>query len=396
MSIDYTDYRDIFLNERPLMDARAPVEFSKGSFPGVLNLPLMNDDERQRVGTCYKQQGQQAAIILGHQLVSGEVKAERIQAWADFARAHPDGYLYCFRGGLRSQIVQQWLKDEAGIDYPRVGGGYKAMRTFLLETVDQAVAECDFVLLGGMTGTGKTDVLTQLNNGLDLEGHANHRGSSFGKRATGQPCNIDFENRLAVDVLKKRAAGIEHFVLEDESRMVGSCALPLPLFQGMQQFPMVWLEDSLEGRVERILRDYVVDLCAEFIAVHGDDGFAVFSERLLESLNNVQKRLGGERHRRMLILMEDALAEQGRSGAVDLHRGWIEGLLREYYDPMYAFQREKKTRASNFPGIRPQCSSICASVVFSAIEGCGAFASRLASTGAEVNCGSEPCQAPDN
>jgi tRNA 2-selenouridine synthase len=251
---------------------------------------------------------------------------------------------------LRSQIVQQWLKDEAGIDYPRVGGGYKAMRTFLLETVDQAIAQCDFVLLGGMTGTGKTEVLTQLRNGLDLEGHANHRGSSFGKRATGQPSNIDFENRLAVDVLKKRAAGIEQFVLEDESRMVGSCALPLPLFQGMQQFSMVWLEDSLQGRVERILRDYVVDLCAEFIRVHGDEGFALFSERLLESLNNVQKRLGGERHRRMLILMEAALAEQARSGAVDLHRDWIEGLLSEYYDPMYAFQREKKGGRIEFAG----------------------------------------------
>ncbi|MCK8669066.1 tRNA 2-selenouridine(34) synthase MnmH [Pseudomonas azerbaijanoccidens] len=350
MSVDYTDYRDIFLNDRPMMDARAPIEFSKGSFPGVVNLPLMNDHERQRIGTCYKQHGQQAAIELGHQLVSGDVKAERIQAWAEFARAHPDGLLYCFRGGLRSQIVQQWLKNEAGIDYPRVGGGYKAMRTFLLETVDQAVTQCDFVLLGGMTGTGKTEVLTQLSNGLDLEGYANHRGSSFGKRATGQPSNIDFENRLAVDVLKKRARGLEQFVLEDESRAVGSCALPLPLYQGMQRFPMVWLEDSLQGRVERILRDYVVDLCAEFIAVHGDEGFALFSERLLESLNNVQKRLGGERHQRMLILMEQALLEQGRSGAVDLHRGWIEGLLVEYYDPMYAFQREKKGARIEFAG----------------------------------------------
>ena len=352
MSVDCTDYRDIFLNDRPMMDARAPVEFAKGSLPGVVNLPLMNDHERQRIGTCYKQQGQQAAIELGHQLVSGAVKAERIQAWAAFARAHPDGLLYCFRGGLRSQIVQQWLKDEAGIDYPRVGGGYKAMRTFLLETVDQAVAQCDFVLLGGMTGTGKTEVLTQLSNGLDLEGYANHRGSSFGKRATGQPSNIDFENRLAVDVLKKRARGHEQFVLEDESRAVGSCALPLPLYQGMQQFPMVWLEDSLSGRVERILRDYVVDLCAEFIAVHGDQGFTLFSERLLESLNNVQKRLGGERHQRMLVLMEQALIEQGRSGAVDLHRGWIEGLLVEYYDPMYAFQREKKGARIEFAGER--------------------------------------------
>ncbi|CAI8974241.1 tRNA 2-selenouridine(34) synthase MnmH [Pseudomonas serbica] len=355
MSVDCTDYRDIFLNDRPMMDARAPVEFLKGSFPGVVNLPLMNDLERQRIGTCYKQHGQQAAIELGHQLVSGAIKAERIQAWADFARAHPEGLLYCFRGGLRSQIVQQWLKDEAGIDYPRVGGGYKAMRTFLLETMDQAVAQCDFVLLGGMTGTGKTDVLTQLDNGLDLEGHANHRGSSFGKRVTGQPSNIDFENGLAVDVLKKRAGGIEQFVLEDESRAVGSCALPLSLYQGMQQFPMVWLEDSLHGRVERILRDYVVDLCAEFIGAHGDEGFALFSERLLASLNNVRKRLGGERHQRMLILMEGALAEQARSGAVDLHRAWIEGLLVEYYDPMYAFQREKKGARIEFAG---ECGAV--------------------------------------
>ncbi|MHC8305054.1 tRNA 2-selenouridine(34) synthase MnmH [Pseudomonas sp. PB3P13] len=350
MPIDVTDYRDIFLHDRPMMDTRAPVEFAKGAFPGVANLPLMNDSERQRIGTCYKEQGQQAAITLGHQLVSGPVKAQRIQAWAQFAQAHPDGLLYCFRGGLRSQIVQQWLKDEAGIDFARVGGGYKAMRTFLLETLDQAVTQCDFILLGGMTGTGKTEVLTQLNNGLDLEGHANHRGSSFGKRATGQPSNIDFENRLAVDLLKKRDRGIEQFVLEDESRMVGSCALPLPLFQGMQRFPMVWLEDSLQGRVERILRDYVVDLCAEFIGVHGEEGFALFSERLLASLNNVQKRLGGERYRRLLILLEVALAEQARSGAVDLHRGWIEGLLREYYDPMYAFQREKKGARIEFVG----------------------------------------------
>ncbi|PKH80286.1 tRNA 2-selenouridine(34) synthase MnmH [Pseudomonas sp. Choline-02u-1] len=347
---DCTDYRDIFLNDRPMMDARAPVEFSHGAFPGVINLPLMNDLERQKIGTCYKQHGQQAAIELGHQMVGGAVKAERIQAWADFARAHPDGYLYCFRGGLRSQITQQWLRDEAGIDYPRIGGGYKAMRSFLIDTLEQAIAQCDFVLLGGMTGTGKTEVLVQLRNGVDLEGHANHRGSSFGKRATGQPSNIDFENRLAIDFLKKRAAGIEQFVLEDESRVVGSCALPLPLYQGMQQYPMVWLEDRFEYRVERILRDYVIDLSAEFASVHADKGFALFSERLLESLNNVQKRLGGERHSRMLVLMEQALAEQGRSGAVDLHRGWIEGLLREYYDPMYVFQREKKGGRIEFAG----------------------------------------------
>lgn len=345
-----SDYRDIFLNDRPLMDARAPVEFLKGAFPGVLNLPLMNDIERQKVGTCYKQRGQDAAIELGHQLVGGQVKAERVEAWAAFARANPNGYLYCFRGGLRSQITQQWLK-EAGIDYPRVIGGYKAMRTFLLETTLQAVAECNFVVVGGMTGTGKTEVISALTNSIDLEGHANHRGSSFGKRATVQPGQIDFENRLAIDILKQRAAGTQQFVLEDESRLVGTCSLPLELYQGMQEYPLVWLEDSFEGRVERILGDYVIDLCAEFIRVHGiEDGFRLFAERLLQSLSNIQKRLGGERYQRLLAIMQAALDEQQLSGNVDLHRGWIEGLLREYYDPMYAFQRESKAARIEFAG----------------------------------------------
>ncbi|MDU9390522.1 tRNA 2-selenouridine(34) synthase MnmH [Pseudomonas sp. zfem002] len=350
MREDIRDFRQLFLRDAPMMDTRAPVEFAKGAFPGTVNLPLMTDPERQRVGTCYKREGQDAAIRLGHQLVCGEIKEQRVAAWAAFARANPDGYLYCFRGGLRSQIVQQWLRD-AGIDYPRVVGGYKAMRSFLLETLQQAVAHCEFTVVGGMTGTGKTEVLAGLPNALDLEGHANHRGSSFGKRATGQPAQIDFENRLAIDILKKRDAGIERFVLEDEGRVVGSCNIPLELYQGMQRYPLVWLEDSFENRVERILRDYVVDLCAEFVAVHGDEnGFPHFAERLLQSLDNIYKRLGGERHQRLRALMLAALDEQRDSGAVDAHRAWIEGLLGEYYDPMYAYQREAKAGRIRFIG----------------------------------------------
>ncbi len=115
----------------------------------------MNDAERQAVGTCYKQQGQQAAIELGHRLVAGDLKAERIAAWAQFAQAHPDGLLYCFRGGLRSQIVQEWLETEAGIVYPRVIGGYKAMRGFLIETLEHDVTHARFVVLGRLDGLGQ-------------------------------------------------------------------------------------------------------------------------------------------------------------------------------------------------------------------------------------------------
>jgi len=348
---DARDLRALFLRDVPLVDVRAPVEFAKGAFPLATNLPLMNDLERQRVGTRYKQQGQQAALELGHQLVAGQVKQDRIQAWAEFARAHPQGYLYCFRGGLRSQISQEWLRSEAGIAYPRVVGGYKAMRTLLIETLQQALAECRFVIVGGMTGTGKTEVLAQLDNAVDLEGHANHRGSSFGKRATPQPGQIDFENRLAIDLLRRRHAGQSHFVLEDESRLVGRCSLPLELHQGMQQFPLVWLEDSREHRIERILRDYVIDLAAEFVALHGQEqGFALFAEQLRKSLAGIAKRLGGERFQRLSAMLDAALSEQERSGDVAGHRGWIEALLAEYYDPMYAYQRESKASRVIFSG----------------------------------------------
>ena len=98
---DTADYRALFLADAPLADLRSPGEFAQGAFPGSLSLPLMTDGERAEVGTCYKRSGQQAAIELGHRLVCGQTRAERLARWADFARHHPDGYLYCFRGGLR-------------------------------------------------------------------------------------------------------------------------------------------------------------------------------------------------------------------------------------------------------------------------------------------------------
>jgi tRNA 2-selenouridine synthase len=350
---DSDDYRSIFLNDIPIMDVRAPIEFIKGAFPQAANRPLMDDKERARVGTCYKQKGSQAAIDLGHSLVSGDIKERRIHAWAGFARAHPNGYLYCFRGGLRSQISQQWLKAEAGIDYPRVLGGYKAMRGFLLETIDAALSECGFTLLGGLTGVGKTELLAQLADGVDLERHARHRGSSFGRHAAPQPSQIDFENALAIDLLKKRSLGLRSFVMEEESRMIGGCSLPLALHQNMPGYPVVWLEDSFEGRVQRILGDYVIDLCAEFVALLGPEaGFTAFADRLQDCLRRIVKRLGGERYQRLSGVMDAALAEQRRSGSLDLHRDWIAGLLNEYYDPMYAYQREQNAGRIVFAGDR--------------------------------------------
>lgn len=350
--LDTEDFQRLFLNDVPLLDVRAPIEFAQGSFPCAINQPIMSDEERHLVGLCYKKQGQDAAIKLGHELVSGTVKAERVAQWAEFARTHSDGYLYCFRGGQRSRISQQWLA-EAGVPYPRIIGGYKAMRTFLLESLERQIAASSFVLIAGFTGCGKTQVVKELSAVLDLEKRANHRGSSFGKHATDQPVQINFDNQLAIDLLKLHAHNKTHIALEDESRLIGRCAIPLSMRDAMLQSPVVWVEEPTESRVERILSDYVEDLGGQFRDRLGEQfGFEAFSARLLESLQNLYKRLGGERHARLEGLMKRALQEQKCSGDLALHRDWIRHLLIEYYDPMYEHQRQGKASRIIFSGDR--------------------------------------------
>ena len=349
---DTDDFASLFTQGVALLDVRAPVEFEQGAFPGATNLPLMNDQERHQVGLRYKQVNQEAAIKLGHELVSGDIKAARVALWKAFAQAHPEGYLYCFRGGLRSRISQSWLA-EAGIQYPRILGGYKAMRTFLLESLNRHIETSHFVLVSGLTGSGKTEVIQALSSTVDLEKLAHHRGSSFGKHATDQPVQINFDNSLAIALLRLHAQGKSRIALEDESRMIGRCALPISLREKMQASSVVWLEEPMEIRVERILHDYVEDLGAQFAAKLGAEaGFDAFSVRLLESLQNLIKRLGGERHTRLAAAMQAALGEQKSTGTLDLHREWIRPLLSEYYDPMYEHQRESKRSRVIFSGDR--------------------------------------------
>lgn len=339
---DTSDYHALFLNDVPLMDVRAPVEFSKGSFPGAVNVPLMNDEERHRVGICYKEKGQDKAIELGHQLVSGDLKAQRLEAWRRFTTEYPEGYLFCFRGGLRSRLTQQWIR-EAGIDYPLVTGGYKAMRRFLIDSLEALIESSRFVILSGRTGTGKTRVLQKLPNPVDLEGLANHRGSSFGRQVTPQPSQIDFENRLSVAMLKAHHHAGGPVYLEDESRLVGRCALPESLRDRMAAAPLIVLDQPIEERIRIIREDYVDQMSADYTALYGDEaGWLNFRDYLLSALDRIRKRLGGERHNQLRHTMADALDIQHRSGDVTAHHEWIRSLLQHYYDPMYDYQLDQK------------------------------------------------------
>lgn len=347
------DLQALFLRDVPLLDVRAPVEFREGAFPTALNLPLMDDKDREEIGKRYKHQGQDAAIELGLQRVSGEIKANRVAAWAEFVKQHPDGVLYCFRGGLRSRVSQQWLFEHTGIRYPRVKGGYKAMRRFLLEQLENLPTDFQPVVLSGRTGSGKTRFLRTFQQQIDLEALANHRGSAFGTQPTPQPTQINFENALAITLLRSFHRQQFALLFEDESRMIGSVHVPETFFNTLRHAPLVLMEVPDEERVEISYQEYVVDNCAAFVALHGGDvesGFAAFRDYLLGSLGKIHKRLGGVRYQQLLQLMQEALAVQANTGDTQAHYGWVRTLLLDYYDPMYDYQISNKQERLVFSG----------------------------------------------
>lgn len=342
------DFRRIVLENRPLIDVRAPVEFGKGAFPQAYNLALMNDEERHLIGIRYKEQGNASAVALGKTLV-GPVKEARVQAWVDFMQVHPDAYLYCFRGGQRSQIAQAWLKD-AGIVIPRLKGGYKAFRQFLMQESERISAASNTLILGGHTGSGKTLLLHQLQNSIDLEGLAHHRGSTFGKFVTPQPSQIDFEDTLAYALIQHEAKEHRTLVIEDESHNIGRLYIPKPVFSSLKKGQFILLETPMAERVEIIFEEYVINALADYRKVYANEGTQQWYDDANKGIDRIRKRIGYERYSSIKILFEDAYRLQENSGELSAHKVWIEMLLAEYYDPMYDYQIEKSSIPKVFRG----------------------------------------------
>ena len=345
------DYASLFLEERPLLDVRAPVEFQAGAFPTARNLPLLTDEERHLIGIRYKEAGQEAAVELGRELVDGLPRRKRTEQWAAFVEQNPDGVLYCFRGGMRSRIAQEWIQSATGVAYPRVKGGYKALRNFLLEQIEISAAELQPLVVGGRTGAGKTLLINRMEGSIDLEGLAWHRGSAFGRHVTPQPTQIDFENRLSIAMLKHRMSNSLRVILEDESKAIGSRHLPPALHQKMSTSPLVILEATLEERIENSIEEYVTLALEEYQEHLGEEeGFRAWENYARESLKRISRRLGGERYREMERKLDSAIQEMLRSGNHQAHAEWIGQLLSEYYDPMYDYQLEKKKERIIFSG----------------------------------------------
>ena len=369
---DSSNYLDILASDTPLLDVRAPIEYNKGSFPFSINHPLLNDKQRELIGTCYNQHGQEAAIALGYELLNQEegLKERLVQSWIDHITKYPNGYLYCFRGGLRSHIVQQWIQEATGIHYPLIIGGYKALRTSLLDDLDVSLDTLPFVLISGRTCSGKTIALKHMKRYVDLEGLANHRGSSFGAIAQDeQPSQIDFENAVIIECLKHRKSSTTHPVfLEDEGNRIGKVTLPIAMHKPMaNDFPLVILETPLEGRIDICIEEYVTKPYQSYLETCKDTtddtdkktkAHASIRNTSLDSVRRInkglQKKWGGTVNQGfdMLGAFEKAFDLFQSSDASDTSgfRQPVQLLLQDYYDPMYDYQMNKRKGEVLFRG----------------------------------------------
>ncbi len=305
--------------ELPVIDVRSPGEYNHAHIPGAVSIPIFDNEERAQVGTKYKNAGKDAAVLMGLDMVgpklSGFVKQSK-----KLNPQQKDVLVHCWRGGMRSGSFA-WLLDTAGLTVSTLIGGYKAYRNAVLAAFSEPH---QIIILGGKTGSGKTDILKELAKQgeqiIDLEGLAHHKGSSYG--AIGQlpqPATEQFENLLfeawrTIDPTKR-------VWLEDESRNVGSCFIPMPLWQQMRAAPVAFVDVPKETRVKRLVAEYT----------------GIDHNLLIEATERISKRLGGK-------VTKDALEALSRHDYAT-----VADLTLDYYDKAYLHGLSQRPPATIYP-----------------------------------------------
>ena len=291
-------------DQYPVIDVRSPGEFDHAHIPGAYSLPLFTNEERKVVGTAYKQQSRETAIKIGLDFFG--VKMKKMVEEAESLN-NKTFLIHCWRGGMRSGAVA-WLLDMYGFKVYTLSGGYKTFRNWVLKQFSTAY---NLKILGGYTGSGKTLILQELKNKgypvINLEGLANHKGSAFGAIGENpQPSQEMFENLLALELFKKAPIAGELW-LEDESQRIGKLIIPNLFWENMRTSAVYFLDIPFEERLS-----YLVDSYGSFE-----------KDKLAESIERIQKRLGGlETKMALSFLSENNIRD-------------CFSILLKYYDKLY-------------------------------------------------------------
>ena len=301
-----------------LIDARSPSEYALDHIPGAINLPVLSDEERARVGTIHARDSAFSAKKVGAALV-----ARNIAVHLDGPLSGHDGawrpLVYCWRGGQRSGAFATVLK-QVGWRADTIEGGYRAYRRQVVAALYENPLPHRLLVLEGHTGTGKTELLDILARRgvqvVDLEGLAAHRGSVFGAVARPQPAQPAFEGALA-----RAFCGLDPqrpVLVEAESSKIGNLLIPPSVWKAMRAAPRLRIEAPLEARAAYLTRAYA-DITQD----------AAGLERVLEGLIRHQ---GHERVRHW--------QELARAGDVTT---LASELMHFHYDPSYLRQGARRT-----------------------------------------------------
>lgn len=304
-----------------IIDVRSPGEYIHAHIPTAFSLPLFTDEERAAIGTTYKQKSREDAIKLGLPFFGNKMQnmIEQVEGWAAVYEKtngnKPIILVHCWRGGMRSAAVA-WLLDLYGFKTEQLTGGYKAYRNWVLAQFEKNYT---MKVLGGFTGSGKTEILLQLQKSkipvIDLEGLASHKGSAFGALGQNEQASQEqFENNLA-GALFCISAAHPFFWIEDESQRIGTNMLPITFFKNIRNSICYFIDIPFGARLQFITQAYGKFAIADLIA----------------ATLRIQKRLGGLETKTAVNYLVENNIEAAFS------------ILLKYYDKVYLKNIETAT-----------------------------------------------------
>ncbi len=322
-----------------IFDVRSPSEYTKAHIPGAISLPLFTDDQRKIIGTAYKRENRETAVNHGLRFFSQRMleipsEAEKVFVHHNITSEDKKIFIHCWRGGMRSGSVA-WLFNLYGYQVFTLVGGYKSFRRWVLEKFD---GKYKLNILGGYTGSGKTEMIEKLKengkNVINLEKLASHRGSAFGSLGEPpQPSQEMFENCLAIELHNlitcvdatesQLNPYFKEIWIEDESRHVGKVGIPLNFWNLMRSSNLYFLEIPYEERLQYIVKNY-----GQYP-----------KEDLINAVLRIQRRLGG---------LDTANAvdfiQKGNTTACF-------SILLSYYDRLYKNSLDKREKLASILSI---------------------------------------------
>jgi tRNA 2-selenouridine synthase len=290
------------------VDVRSPKEFEEDCIPGAINIPLFSNEERAIVGTLYKQVGKDVAIDKGLEIVSKKLPL----MINEYKKLQGKVIIYCWRGGMRSGSITGLLKSMK-FDVEQLEKGYKDYRRFVREELEKIKLPETYVVYG-LTGSGKTELLQEFENSLDLEGLAQHRGSVFGDIGLEIRSQKKFESLLLKRLIELKKE--KWILVEGESRKIGKNQIPLNVWEQLQCAKKIKLSCSMKDRIERLHKEYCKNIDKELI---------------INKLKMIEKYLGKKNVEELIKLIE----------ANEIKK-FIEKILVEYYDKLYKHTVDSK------------------------------------------------------